>query len=1360
MVTPMNRQQRRQAKRAAKRKAARSRPDTASPLSVARQAHEAGKFAEAEAGYDQVLASDPRNAEALHFKGLLQYQSGNVVPAEELLRRAIEVRPGVPMFHANLANVLQFVGKFEDAEEEYRKTIQLDSGYTNAHLHLAVLLAGQKRFEEAEATARQADTLETDRPDTLNLLASIARQRGDSAAAEALLRRVLEIRPDFEKAYSNLIFVGDFNPDLSFADQQSLRRSWAEKFAAPLHPARPTFSNQADPERKLRVGYVSGDFRAHSAQSAFGGVIFERNRREFEAYCYMTSANSDSITERFKASADVWLPSWGLDESGLAERIRSDEIDILVDLSGHSEGGKLLAFARKPAPIQITGWGHCTGTGMSAMDYFFADSMIVPPEDTAHCAEEVVNLSCCLGFTPPTEAPEVASAPARANGYVTFGCFNRVEKISDAALNAWSRIVQKVGNARLLLKHVALDEDIVLEALKRRLADHDIDLSRVDFKGGTKWFEHLKALEDVDIALDPFPNNGGVTTLETLWMGVPIVTRYGTAPASRIASSIVAASGHSDWVTTSVDQYVDVAVRLARDVSGLETIRATLRGTLREVPLGNPKLYAEEVETHYRRVWRKWCAERPSASNFAQGVTPPKSEPASPSPAPPVQDLARFMKAAIAHHGAGQFDEAVALYDQALAAAPHEAEIYHMKGAALAQGGAVEEGVALIQQAIELKDDAVDFHNNLGFFLRELCRLEEAETALRKAIAVAPGHLPAYAGLTGVLDELGRLDDAVTVSRNALEIAPDNAELHHNLGLQLQRAGDFAGAAEALGRAAEMVPRAPEIRNNLANVLMELGDMEAAEASFREAVRLKPDYSVAWQNLGSLLAKIWRPEEAVESFRQALTHDPQLVQAYVNLAAVLNLLERQSEAAEVARQAIALAPETPEAHNNLGVALRTLGDHAGAEAAYRKAIQVDPRDTTGHSNLIFSLDFNDAYDIHEHLAERERWNEQHGKPLAGEILPHRNDPDPERKLRIGYVSADFRRHSAVNGFGPMIRHYDRNSFDVICYASNVVEDDVTEALRESATEWRSCSRLSHQQLTQLIREDAVDILVDLSGHSAGNRLLVFARKPAPLQVHAWGYANGTGLSTIDYFLTDSVVVPESERALYSETIRNLPSHLPYLPPEPCPDPVPGPYGRNSYVTFGSFNRLEKISGSALDVWLEILRRVPDARLIIKCQAFDRDGVVEDFNRRLDVAEIDRTRIDLLGGDPQPEHLAKHDRVDLMLDTFPHAGGISTADALWMGVPVVSLHGSTNSGRVGASALHAIGLDELIASDTTEYIDIAVRMAQSPERLAELRGGMRQRIAASPMGDMSLYVAAVEAIYRDIWWEWCRSRTDT
>ncbi|MEE2689433.1 MAG: tetratricopeptide repeat protein [Pseudomonadota bacterium] len=1357
MVTPMNRHQRRQAKRVGRQKEKKEALAVDPRLRAARKAHEAGRYLEASSAYKSVLIDEPRNPEALHFSGLLCYQQGQSEEAEELLRKAIRVRPGVTMFHANLANVLQFVGKNDLAEIEYKKAIRLDPSYINAYLHYSVLLSNQQRFEEAESMARRADSLQPDKPETLNLLATIARQIGDLSAAEKLLHRVFEVDPNFEKAYSNLIFVSDFKPNISFYEQQSLRRRWADRFAAPLLPVNFAFSNEPDPEKRLRIGYVSGDFRAHSAQSAFGGVIFERDRSSFEVYCYMTSANADSITERYKASADKWRPCWGMNEKGLADKIRSDQIDILLDLSGHSEGGKLLTFARKPAPIQITAWGHCTGTGMPAMDYFFADELIVLSNESELCAEEIVNLSCCLSYMTPTEAPDVAESPVLTNGYVTFGYFNRIEKISIAALDTWSQILNSVEGSRLLMKHVALEQEAVADELRDRLMASRIDLSRVDFMGRTKWFAHLQALEKVDIALDPFPNNGGVTTLETLWMGVPLVTLSGATPASRIAGSIVTAGGHGEWVAGTPEEYVAIAKRLAGEPLELQNIRRSLRPALEKLPLGNAKLYAQEVEGHYRRLWRIWCGEGVDRDYSLERANETAEQDKRKLPQQVGKALTEIMQSAVRLHEAGQVDEAVALYDRALATAPDEPEILHMKGVALAQSGDIDSGIGFIRQAISLKDDSVDFHNNLAVFLREINRLDEAAAALRRAIEIAPGHMPAYGNLAAVFESAGRHDEAAEVCRKAIHLDPENAQLHHTLGLQLEALGHSEAAAAALRRAAELAPRSPEVHNNLGNVLMEIGDYESAESSFKEAVCLRDDYALAWQNLGSLLVKMWRLDEAISSFNKALSNDPKLVQAHVNLAAALNLREKQEEAASVARKAITLAPETAEAYNNLGVALRSLGDYAGAEAAYRRVIELDPRHAKGHSNFIFTLDFNKAYNIYDHQAERRRWDKMHAAPLAEEIKHHCNEPNPDRKLRIGYVSADFRRHSAMNGFGPMIHNFDRDRFDVICYASNVLEDEVTEALRDSASEWRRCSRESHERLARRIREDSIDILVDLSGHSAGNRLLVFARKPAPIQVHAWGYANGTGLAAMDYFFTDPIVVPENEHDLYVETVRYIPSHLPYLPPQNCPEPLPSPFERSGIFSFGSFNRLEKFSDAALRSWSEILLGAPTSRLVVKSQALDRPGIIEKFSCRLEAAGIDCRRVELLGSDPQPEHLAKHGLVDLMLDPFPHAGGISAADALWMGVPLVSLNGNIASGRVGASALHAIDLDELIANDTNEYVDIAVRLARSPGRLAELRASMRSRVLASSMGNAKRYVEAVEKVYSDIWRDWCEAQ---
>jgi len=535
------------------------------------------------------------------------------------------------------------------------------------------------------------------------------------------------------------------------------------------------------------------------------------------------------------------------------------------------------------------------------------------------------------------------------------------------------------------------------------------------------------------------------------------------------------------------------------------------------------------------------------------------------------------------------------------------------------------------------------------------------------------------------------------------------------------------------------------------------GEFERAEAEFKRAIDLDPNYANAYQNFGSLLIETGQTKDGIHALRRAIKIQPNHAQAFANLSAGLNIQSQHQDAAEAARRALEIAPDLADAQNNLGAALRALGDHTGAEAAYRRAASLDPTHSKAHSNLIYSLDFNAAYDVRDHQAERQRWYQKHGKPLSSKIHPHSNEATAKRRLQIGYVSADFRHHSATNGFGPMLLSYDHSEFDIVCYACNFEQDSVTERFRVVATKWRNCARMNDAELATQIRKDKIDILVDLSGHSAGNRLLVFARKPAPVQVTAWGFGTGTGLPTIDYFLTDEIVAPKSEHHMYAETIRFLPSHIPYMAPIPSPNIVKPPHLANGYVTFGSFNRIEKMNDAALAAWSEILSRAPNARLIIKSQALDRETVLKDFTARMTKAGIGSDKFELLGGDPQPEHLAKHTLVDIMLDPFPHGGGVSSADSLWMGVPVIALRGNTIPGRLGASVLHALGLDEFIAGSREEYIEIAIRLAGDPSYLTELRSSLRDRIVASPVGNPSLYVGAVEYLYRDIWTKWCSAQ---
>jgi predicted O-linked N-acetylglucosamine transferase (SPINDLY family) len=636
--------------------------------------------------------------------------------------------------------------------------------------------------------------------------------------------------------------------------------------------------------------------------------------------------------------------------------------------------------------------------------------------------------------------------------------------------------------------------------------------------------------------------------------------------------------------------------------------------------------------------------------------------------------------------------------------------------------------------------------------------------------------------------QAGHLAQAEELYSRALEAEPGNVDALHLLGLVASQSGSGERALGLIEKALHLQPANTLVLSSCGSILRDLGRLAEAEQSYRKLIALKPAAAIAHASLGEVLQDLGRLEEAERSYRRALALQPGLVDAHNNLGTALQDLGRSREAEACYRQAIALKPDHAGAHNNLGTALKDLGRFEEAERCYRHALALrpgfvdalinlgsalqsvgrleeaeeafrevlvfDPESAVAHSSAIFIMDLIERYDIREQQAERRRWYLQHGKKYETAIRRHENAPDLGRKLRVGYVSADFRKHSAYYAFGGVIRRHDRSAFEVFCYSGVPREDEVTRRLRQMVDEWRDVLSLKDDALADQIRRDRIDILVDLSGHSAGSRLPVFARKPAPVQVTAWGHATGTGLPTMDYFLADSITVPAEQRPHYAEEVIDLPCILCYEPPEYMPELGPLPSLDGKPFTFGCLNRLEKVSDKVMAVWGRILKALPDALLLLKDPALEDATTRERVLRRLAGVGVDSERVRLLGRSPHAEHLKICHQVDVALDPFPQGGGISTAEALYMGVPVVTLPGSTVASRVSASILTAVQMEAWIAHSTEEYVQIAVRMSREVPRLAQLRQGLRERLTKSAFGDVPGYTVAVEQAYRSMWRRWC------
>jgi predicted O-linked N-acetylglucosamine transferase (SPINDLY family) len=648
--------------------------------------------------------------------------------------------------------------------------------------------------------------------------------------------------------------------------------------------------------------------------------------------------------------------------------------------------------------------------------------------------------------------------------------------------------------------------------------------------------------------------------------------------------------------------------------------------------------------------------------------------------------------------------------------------------------------------------------NLLGISQQRLGRLDAAEKCYREALATDPKFASALSNLGSVLGERGRLVEAERAIRAALALAPEAATTLSLLGMALQRLGRLDAAERAYREALARDPKFASALSGLGSLLAERGRPLEAEQTIRLALALKPDDADAYNNLGNLLRDQRRFDEAVASHRRALSLRPHSANIYNCLGNDLKDMGRPNEALQCYREAVAIAPEFAEYHTNLGNALMELARLDEAVASYVKALQLKPELDITHSNLIFTLDLVDGGKLADQQAERRRWYQQHGAKFATQIRPHRNDPDPERKLRIGYVSADFKRHSAYHAFAPIIVHHDAAAFEVYCYSAVRREDAATARLKAAAEAWRSTVGESDDAVADQIRADGIDILVDLSGHSGGNRLLVFARKPAPIQVTAWGHATGTGIDTIDYFFTDAIAVLEQDRALFAEEVVNLPCAFFYEPPDYLPQLTPLPAQHGQPLSYGCVNRLEKVTDRVIGLWGRILQAATDARLVVKDKNLGDAALRERLLDRLQrIGGIARERVLLAGPSMHAEHLRFFSQIDIGLDPFPQGGGISTAEALWMGVPVVTLMGRTPPSRYTPSMLTQLGMTDWIAASDEDYVRIALEAGRDLPRLAKLRQELRERLRRSICGDPIAYTHAVEETYRSLWRRWCTQR---
>jgi protein O-GlcNAc transferase len=719
-----------------------------------------------------------------------------------------------------------------------------------------------------------------------------------------------------------------------------------------------------------------------------------------------------------------------------------------------------------------------------------------------------------------------------------------------------------------------------------------------------------------------------------------------------------------------------------------------------------------------------------------------------------MSNLADDFLAAIEHHQAGRLSQAEQSYRAILARDPGHAQAWHHLGVLASQVGKYEPAAECIRKAIALQPNDPVFYRHLGLCYSYLHRQDEAVSAHQKALELRPDFFEARGDLARFLFDRSRFAEAQAHYEMLVERRPDDAELRNSLGNTFAAQKRLAEAQACYEQAISLNPIYPEAHNNLGNVLQDQGRFAEALPHYRRALELRPGYTKARVNLGLSYAEEGRVQEAYTCLMQALQEMPDNLDALNTLGNVYKELGNLKEAETCFRRVLQLDSRFAFAHNNLGNVLKDEGEVVEAVACFRRAVALKPDFVEAHSNLIFTLLYCPDIRETEIAAELERWNYLHADPLHAVITPHDNDPAPERRLRIGYVSPDLYNHVVGRFLLPVFERHDPAQCELYCYASVRSADAFTERFRQRADVWRPCLGLSDELLAQRIRADRIDLLVDLSLHTAGNRLLTFARKPAPVQVTYLAYCGTSGMKAMDYRLTDAHLDPPGQEWQTAETPLRLPeTYWCYRPVLDAGEPAAKTIRRPGAVTFGCLNNFCKVNDATLALWARLLQRLPEARLLLHAQAGrPRERVYQAFAEH----GIDHERVEFCASVPLADYFQLYDRIDIALDPFPYGGGTTTCDALWMGVPVVSLAGPRAMGRGGLSILSNVGLTSMVADNEEVYLHLAIDLAQSPAQLNELHTSLRAKMQNSPLMDPERFARHLEAAYRSVWKKWCNA----
>ncbi len=609
--------------------------------------------------------------------------------------------------------------------------------------------------------------------------------------------------------------------------------------------------------------------------------------------------------------------------------------------------------------------------------------------------------------------------------------------------------------------------------------------------------------------------------------------------------------------------------------------------------------------------------------------------------------------------------------------------------------------------------------------------------------------------------QAGRLSEAEALYQQILQTQPETAGAYHGLGLLASQAKNCPLAIELFQKAIQLQPNIADYYQSLGSILAEQSNFAGAVTCYEKAIALNPNNALTYYKLGWAFKSQNKHAQAVLCFRRVIALDPNIAEAYNGLGNALRFLGKIEEAIANYQKTLELEPQHEMAHNNIACALQDKGLFDQAIPHFREALHINPNYQEAYSNLLFALNYVEE-DPHRLFAEHQGYHQQLALPLMPIFENYPNSCQNNRKLKIGYVSRDFKKHSVAYFIEPILAHHNHKQFEITCYYDDIVIDDTTQRLQAHADHWKFSANLSHANLAELIKTDQIDILIDLGGH-AGDRLLTFAQRAAPVQITYLGYPTSSGLTAIDYRLSDHHVDPQGETEIFnSEKLLRMPhSYFCYQPYWQSPPVTPLPALETGILTLGCFNNHTKVTAQLLDLWAEIIKKIPNSRLLLKSstQHFNDPEIVKWVSEKLFSRGLTPEQIHILPSTrTTEEHLKYYQQIDIALDTYPYNGATTTCEALWMGIPVISWSGKTHASRMGLSLLNTVGLGHLVAKSAEEYLNIVINLTSDLNQLQDLRKNLRSQVSASPLTQAAQFTAHLETLYQNIWETWCQQHS--